>query len=349
MRKITLLFLALMIVSSVRAQDVPEVQQSLITKVTATWCIHCGTWGWNFFANVLEDNNSKAIIWASHYSGNLNNATSNAISSNLNVPGQPVFVLNNTNQGVGSSSVDTKRTAIQNAVNANAEMSPVANAGMLASLEGTELTVKTKAKFFQEGDGNYFLSVYLIEDGVSAAQTGQGSGAVPHKQILRAAMTTDVFGIELADGAVTSGTEFDETFTMTLDPTWDATKIEVAAIIWKKNGNTYEFVNGNSTTDLDATIVSTHDLANAGNSLQVRSDRTAAGTEILLDLRQDFTQSQLVCYSSNGQQMEVLASGALSAGTHTFQFNNPSALAPGIYFIHLQTNKGTMVEKLLVQ
>ena len=38
------------------SQDVPEVQQSLITKITATWCPSCGGWGWTFFENILADN-----------------------------------------------------------------------------------------------------------------------------------------------------------------------------------------------------------------------------------------------------------------------------------------------------
>ena len=37
------------------AQTVEAKQNTLITKKTATWCSFCGTWGWDFFENLVED------------------------------------------------------------------------------------------------------------------------------------------------------------------------------------------------------------------------------------------------------------------------------------------------------
>ena len=65
-----LLFFALSF-SNIHAQDVPEVQRTLLTKVTATWCPSCGSWGWSFFEDIIEDNTGKATFMGAHHSGNL--------------------------------------------------------------------------------------------------------------------------------------------------------------------------------------------------------------------------------------------------------------------------------------
>ena len=91
------------------SQDVPEVQQSLITKITATWCPNCGGWGWTFFENIYDDNADKALLIAAHYSGELQTSVSSDFADNFNISYQPFFILGNENQNVNGETVSWRR------------------------------------------------------------------------------------------------------------------------------------------------------------------------------------------------------------------------------------------------
>ncbi|HHB79571.1 MAG TPA: hypothetical protein ENK85_10105, partial [Saprospiraceae bacterium] len=64
MKKILLLLLAVGISYLAQAQEVPQTQSSLIIKKTASWCPPCGGWGWDLFEQLIDDNDSQAILWA---------------------------------------------------------------------------------------------------------------------------------------------------------------------------------------------------------------------------------------------------------------------------------------------
>ena len=348
MRRLFLPLLLLTFLSyTTQAQEVPEVQQSLITKVTATWCINCGTWGWAFFEDILADNGDKAIMWKAHYSGDLQSPVANNLASNFNVSGQPRFILNNTDQGVSSGNSATKRTAVQETVNANAELAPLANTGIIATLDGNTISVQTKTRFFQEASGDYFLGLYIVEDGVIADQSGQGNNT-SHSNILRTAFTTSAFGEQIAEGQTSAGTEIDYSQSISVNAAWNTDNVKIVAIIWEKTGATsYEFVNGNTVTEF-TTPVSVNTFAEAGNRLQVLSDFSADGTQFQLDLQQSVQQAQLGVYNLNGQLVEVLHNGTLAEGQQTFRL--PGALpAAGYYIVRLETELGELVERFVVQ
>ena len=62
MKQFTLLTIFCIASISLFSQEVMEVQQTLLTKRTATWCPYCGTWGWGFFEDLIEDNEEKAVL-----------------------------------------------------------------------------------------------------------------------------------------------------------------------------------------------------------------------------------------------------------------------------------------------
>ena len=88
--KITLLVLLIFFGFAMSAQvpDAPQTSMPVITKIAATWCPPCGSWGWDFFEHMLEDNTDDAIIMAVHHSGDLVNPTASALTSNLNASSQ---------------------------------------------------------------------------------------------------------------------------------------------------------------------------------------------------------------------------------------------------------------------
>jgi len=64
-----------------QAQEVPEVQKTLISKISADWCPPCGTWAWDLFHDLVNDNDNQAVLMAVHHSGGLETPTSNAFAN----------------------------------------------------------------------------------------------------------------------------------------------------------------------------------------------------------------------------------------------------------------------------
>jgi len=241
MKKLILPLLSILLFLEVQAQEVLPQQQSLITKIAATWCIHCGTWAWTANDSIIVDNPANAIIMTLHHSGGLETQVAKDLSSNLGSIGQPQFFLNNTGLRLFSSNIDEKRADIQASVDANALTTPIANTGVLFQLEGQELTTIVKTKFFQAVEGDFYVGTYLVEEGVLNAQQGQ-EGIVAHKNILRAAFTEDSFGRPISTPVpITVDATFSQINTLVLEDSWNKDQLEIVTIIWKKEGDNFQF------------------------------------------------------------------------------------------------------------
>ncbi len=311
------------------AQEAPEVQKSVITKITATWCPPCGGWGWDLFHDLVADNSDKALVIANHYSGLLANDTAEGITDNLGANGQPKFYIGNTDQGASSSNAATKRTEIQNTIDANYATAPVVNAGILATLDGTELTVNTNTHFFQDAEGEFYINAYIVENNVIEFQATQGAGAV-HENVLRTGIHSDFFGEPIIDGAVTAGTEFSHTFTTELDSSWDLDNLTVAIIIWQKNNTigTYTFTNTNSTNTFSAPVkvveISADEL-----SMLVQPTVSNGNATLTLDVAEAQKNLQIDIFNQLGQLQNNVFNGSANVGTQTFEIGNN--LNAGVY------------------
>ncbi len=337
-----LLFISILTFTS-HAQEVPETQESLITKITASWCGNCGTWGWSLFLDLIEDNADNALIIANHSSGDLVNTTSSEIVQNFNTSGQPRFLLNNIDQGASSGSSATVRDEIKNLVEANAVDQPVVNAGLNVNLEGTSLVVDTKTKFFLDASGEYYLSAYVIEDNLVSNQSGQGSMAV-HKHILRTSIG-DTFGTLLDSGDIASNSEYTNQFSMDIPATWNADELEIALIIWKKVDDTYEYVNSNSTTEFNTEVSSSiKDLAIEGIAMNLVNNFSNE-TQVNLDVTKSSAKATLRIIDQLGRTQAVLFSGQLATGFQ--QFTIDTTLPNGVYFVNLES-KGKVITRQFV-
>ncbi len=346
MQRITLLICVFSLwIGTASAQEVPEEQRSLISKVTATWCINCGTWGWDFFRDLIDETSSdQVVMMATHYSGDLVNPTSSAIVDNFSISGQPRFMLGTEDQNVTSGSTATKLTQIKNTVEADAQNSPVANAGILAELSNGMILVSSKTKFFQEADGEFYLAVYVVEDNLVNTQSGQGANAL-HKHILRAGMSADAFGTELMNGNIAAGTEFEREFELAVDPSWNLDNVELVTVIWQKVNNKYEFVNANPYDGELTTIVSINELAAAGNQVRAWTETGSGNLQVNLTLTQAVDRAQIEVYDFQGQLLDVVHSGELDSGEWRFE-SQASNWATGIYIVQLVTERGTLTEKV---
>ncbi len=334
---------------SLFAQDVPEVQKSMITKSTATWCPNCGTWGWSLFLGLIEDNDDNALVIASHFSGDLQNPTAIALIDNFNSSSQPRFLLGNTDQGVSNSNWSSKRTAIAADVAAAAAMSPVANAGLTVILNNDNvLEITTKTMFFQEATGEYNIAAYIIENDVIATQASIGSMA-EHKNILRASASADAFGELLSNGTIAAGTAFDQNFTIPVNSDWVVENLEVALVIWKKDANgDWEFVNTNETSQFDAPVIdAVAEIAATDLTMNIQPTIASSNTTLVLEVVKDQSDLEITIVNQLGQVQSTVLAGKVSAGTQTIEIGND--LSNGVYFAVARIGNQVLTQRFILQ
>ena len=326
-------------------QTVPNKQKSLITKITATWCPNCGGWGWSFFDDIYEDNKDKALIIKANYSGQLQNETAADFASNFNVNYQPYFILGNENQNVTSVNTATKRTEIKNQVDENFNATPIANAGMLVEKNGNTINVTTRTRFFQQTQGEYYLGVYVIENGVINFQQGQGSNAV-HKNVLRASMSSSSFGIMIDEGTIPELSEYFHEFSIDIG-NWNENNLEIAAILWERVGGSYNFVNVNSTTEISTVGVT--DLTEDEIGFNVYPTLTNSDATIELALKNAHSNVQLDLVDTNGRTLSNIYKGRLESGKQTFEVERSLVDAKGLYYITLRSEDAVATKKIIFQ
>jgi len=323
--------LCLGINTAVDAQTVPETQMPIITKIAATWCGNCGTWGWNLFEGLLEDNEGKAIFLNTHYSGDLISAASSALSSNLNANGQPKFYYNNDNTSASANSVAAKRVEIAGMVDATNLEAPIANTGLEFDYDGYAFNIKTKTKFFSEMTGNIHLGIIALESKVVNNQASLG--VVEHTYIVRGAESGNTFGPMIASGTIDAGTEIEGTYTFTREASWNADNITLVALMWSEENDNFTYINGSYGVEAMPSSLNV-DLGGAFNA-QWRSNDSE--NELFIQTSTDLGTTDINVYNVNGQLVKQLFQGELNQGEYHLPVEN---LNSGNYFIEINSEKG---------
>ncbi len=344
MKKLITSILFTAIFLGVQAQNVPEVQKSLVTKVTASWCPNCGSWGWDFFEDLRADNSDKAILLGCHHSGTYNNPTADVWTDYLNPFGQPQFFLGTQNVGASPSNMDTKRTEVQEQIDLAYMTPPVAGVGFTAISDGMgSFTVEGKVKFFQSTTGDFSVGIYLLEDGIMGTQSGQ-TGEVPHPLVLTKGANGNV-PILINSGAVSMGTEV--SFSTTLEEgDVDLSQQKVIAVIWEDEGGDLKFVNVNSTSDFTN---SSKDLETLGYTLSINPNIVTDHAQISITAPQTVNNAALELVNLQGQVILATSFGTIREGENLEELEIPSGLAAGMYWLKLSTKEGMMVRKMFVQ
>ena len=117
--------------------------------------------------------------------------------------------------------------------------------GFHFSTSGSSMSVKVAAQKDESTSGEYYLAVYVLEDGMVAPQKiGTSASNIEddnfvHDHVLRAEASNAGFG-----KAITfTGDVIEEDFTILLDGSWVTANCYPVAVVWRKNGSTYDFVN----------------------------------------------------------------------------------------------------------
>lgn len=345
MKKVNLLLLIGIFLQQIAfGQEVPQTQKIVITKIAATWCPPCGGTAWDRFEKINEEYAGKAVILTAHPSRTSKLHSPEAIDFSNNLPqafGQPLFYVNSAKYTTNTI-LDNAEASINNAN----EVSPMANTGITATIKDNALEVNAKVKFFQEGDGAYYLSLLVIEDGVIEQQASRGSEAV-HKRVLRSSLMGGTFGQEIASGTISADTEYTFADTKTLETKWVAENLEVAAIIWKKVDFGYEFVNAHSENVSFSTSVNFLETAGVNMSLSPTILRENATVSINAPIALEDLTIRL--FNIAGQPVQTIFSGNLNDGFYQFIIDKTHLTASGVYFLQMEAAGSVISRKLVVE
>ena len=344
-KKTFMLLVAALFILKAGAQQVEEIQRSLITKRTASWCPNCGGWGWNFFEGLLEDNKDKAILIAAHHDGNYETDSGKDITANFGGGYQPRFFLNENDMGANSSSASTKRAEVKSAVESAFNTAPVANVGFEPVFGNVTLFVDAKVKFFQNAEGDFYLGVYLLEDGVIGYQSGQGDNA-NHKKVFRYSFTDETFGKSIANGQISAGSEYDLSFDLQIGEV-QGYDYEVVGIIWKLENGVYKPFNAWSTKDI-GTATSTSDISGL-NKFEVLPNITSNYSVINIELEENRPNASLEIIDLNGKRVATINKGNLIKGQQTFPLDKTIVGGNGIYFVRLLDGNQVSTRKIVFQ
>ncbi len=219
-------------------------KRSLVFKATATWCPPCGSWGKDYVDNLYQDfPNGNMEVIGLHNDNDFGVDVANMILGELNNSSYPSFY-------VGIQSTSTSYTDISNAVDSELDEDNLVSMAVDYSTEAGVMTIKVQSQIVDQSTfsgSDCHLAIYILEDGqVANQQVGNpGSGVddpnFVHDHILRTEANGSSFGVPIT---FTDGNNLTEV-NATLAPStiWTHENLYPVAVIWRMNGNNYEFIN----------------------------------------------------------------------------------------------------------
>lgn len=261
MKKFSLLLLAFVLVmGACKKDEEPEpealnptaAQKGFAIEYTSTTCSVCGNTGGPLIHKYAEDAPHGVVI-ALHVNGNSDPMANNQLSYGFH-DDRP------SGGGIPSFWVGDDKTALSNQdamTDLLATGDAIAGIDMKYSKDGNSMKVETLTKFFKAASGDYYLSVYVLENGIDGSSTAPTGYVQPgtsnsypnddykHDFVIRAAsVNNNVMGEKIVTNP-TANQEISKSYTITLDPSWEKTLYAVA-VIWKYDMNgtlKYSYVN----------------------------------------------------------------------------------------------------------
>jgi hypothetical protein len=229
---------------------VAEANVALYTKLTATWCPPCGAWGWDLSKEINEEIESEGTAIGLGVYGSMTskmtNSTAVAFFSDFGGSGYPNFALNGSDLTERSESggifpATTKTNIVDGAMEFASTPVQMGIGGETSFVDGI-LNVDLAVKPFADQEGDFYVAAYVVEDKVLEEQASQ-TGMVEHHNVLRGSVNGETYGVAFT-GDLSAGMQTDlETMDYGVDPEWNQDNISVVAVVWKKEGNKYTFVN----------------------------------------------------------------------------------------------------------
>ena len=224
-----------------------QEQKGFAINYTATWCGPCGNWGAPLIHQYADDAPGGAIITV-HASGDP--------MHNSDLYGS-FRADRTTNGGIPSFWVADNFTNSNSAMTSflSSHTDPVAAADYKYEVKDGKAKVDVKVKFFDSAQGEYYLSVLLLESGIPGGQSAPGNyqqngtndANYTHDFVLRASSdATNAYG-ELIVTDPSADQEIDKSYSIDVDSSWDSSKVYPVCIIWKRDSSNgkpyYKYIN----------------------------------------------------------------------------------------------------------
>lgn len=217
---------------------VNSVNKSLFIKSSGTNCPPCGGWGWTLTKDIEaamgEDGIPMVIFSEPSYNFVADLMTSPAATEMdiaWNTRGWPSFYVNG--EAIGTS-IDAATTASTSHKNAAVK----AAFGLDASVDGNTLKIDYRVQLLEGSASDHQVALYAVEDGIVNYQAGNSAGSnTVHDNVLRGAFTSSAFGDAMTSNDMSGSATFD------MVQGENRSSMSVVAVVWKKNGSSYEFIN----------------------------------------------------------------------------------------------------------
>lgn len=365
-----LFLLGLQVLVAQEAIEVPNTQNSILTKKTAQWCPPCGGWAWDFFEDMIAENPANTLMISAQIPGGsgsatikLESETSGAITTNFdNNTSRPLFFLNNDNQGVLSFNADEKKGEMLDKIESYAQQPPIVQSGILAEYTADSiLVIKTNSRFFQPTTGVYRIGIYPVEKMKIADQAGQGSEG-EHKNVLGQELTNNPFGLLLAEGNVLIDTQVERELTTPLNQLPELSNLIIATIIWEDLGDSYEIVNTNFTDSFSMQEEQMQDTTTTTTTTFVRSEVEELNlfpNKVLLNsnpeiqiefiLGRTYPSVDITAYDLTGRMIHTIYQGNLTAGAQQFTWRPASYLSKGLYLVKMEIGGEAVIRKVILE
>lgn len=227
---------------------VEKKNRALLMDFTATWCGPCGQYGGPSFDGALAQEGitlaAMKVYATSSTPASMGHPFYTAMTSAFSISGIPSFRVNNAAVSTSTNGATSAAASFQNDTN-----KLIAGVALAKMIEGDTMRVTTKTKFFkpQNAGADYKIAIYVVEDNVISPQLvgSTTNNTYDHRNILRASNASTYSGVSLNNSAaIVLDQEFDKSFAIYLNPTWNKTKLKVIATIWK-GGSLPQVINSN--------------------------------------------------------------------------------------------------------
>lgn len=342
------IFILFFFTFSICAQSSETKQNSLVVKLSATWCPVCAGAAWTSYNWLLDNVINNAFYFTAHSSSTsrLFSTTSLDIIRNFDLSAyQPAFYLNGVNKGTGGSVTEKE---IKNTIEDAVTVAPSAFLKTVAKSTGNaSIKAQVTVTFPKSVTGNYSIGLYLVEKSVQEIQTGL-SGIVEHKNVLRNSFFTQSFGEPLVGTSFPAGYTNSVTGNINLPANSLASNFEVTAVLWNKKTDKYEFVNVNATSDMAGVLTSLSEKLDEGFIFQC--------TKALKDeVEFQFSSQSTNTYNVNVQLRDILGRSVMNQSqiklTNELQQINFTHLnlIPGTYILSFESKDFIISRKMVVR
>jgi len=328
--------------------EVPQEQKPLISKVTASWCPFCGSWGWSFYDDIYEDNGDDAVFLTLHHSGDHTNAISSSVVNNFTVFGQPRFLLDGVDLNVSSSNGTSKRQEFHNLVDQAKDASPMIQTGIDAGYNADLIRVNYAVEAFTDLNGEYYVALYLVERSFIGYQASIGPNA-QHKTMLRAELTNQAFGKLAFSGNTPAGSVMGGYQEFPLGA-YNPENLQIVSVIWKKEGDQYLVINSNLDDELELKSTSSVNQEYA-TELEVSLYPTVVKNDLTIHLEAPDRLEEVIVrvFNLGGDILMEEKFGIIDMGKQALTLNALASVPAGIYLLNIHSQSRQWTQRIIIE